>query len=119
MKHGLHHRPRTKAGLVFGLTPLCSALLFAVALASPILPDARSVRLPIHSNGSFNLELSEFSGIVMNGQTLSVDFLFENPIEITDGIVRSGVLLAESSDTQPGQSVIFGAETRAYLIDQN
>jgi hypothetical protein len=95
----------------------------------PALSDAAfsaSKLLTLPRDAEFSqLEFSEFAGIVMQGQILSVDVLFPKILKTIDGSVWSELFLQtaphnnsdENGDHPYSQYVVFGSGTRAYLID--
>jgi hypothetical protein len=94
----------------------------------PALTDppftASKVQYLQENAGAWQADLSGLTGIVMEGQRLSIDLLFPRTMR-TNGSAWSELFLqtAQSNNAEPSgdypysQYVVFGTGTRAYLID--
>ena len=110
---------RTK---VYSRCPLLSSLLLVTVLVCPAFAQTPVVSLSTQFDGFTQQEFFDLDGIVMNGQTLSVDFKF------ADGAVLESIAPVWAElllQTQPhgsdgdypyDQYVVFGPGTTAHLI---
>jgi len=111
-------------------TPMVVFLvLLMTGFATPCL--ALTVTLPPNPTLGFQLfEYTDVAGIVMSGQTLSIDFLFATPFHLIDLVGVGSVSAAAQLYTAPhnppnpngdfpySQYVVFGSGTVAYLLDE-
>src|SRR5262245_19126392 len=67
------------------LTVSCLGLLLVTVLLSTALAATGVVYLPLNDTGFVQVEFSDFAGVTMNGQTLSVDFKFEGDNKLGSG----------------------------------
>jgi hypothetical protein len=86
------------------------------------------VSLPTQFDGFHQKEFSDFTGVTMNGQTLSIDFRFEGGAFLESvAPVWAEILLQTAPRNTPNlhgdypysQYVVFGAGTSAYLLNEN
>jgi hypothetical protein len=85
------------------------------------------VSLPADVDGFLQVEFFQVAGIVMSGQTLSIDFMFSKPLVMIGGPLWSELFLQTGphNESNPNgdypytQYVVFGDGSRAYAIDPN
>ncbi|HET9219990.1 MAG TPA: hypothetical protein VFR18_23630 [Terriglobia bacterium] len=84
--------------------------------------------LPGYFDGSSQQEFFDLSGVTMNGQTISIDFILPVGARLeTVGAVWAEIVLQTAPHNPPNpngdfpysQYVVFGEGTTAYLLDEN
>jgi hypothetical protein len=82
--------------------------------------------LPSEISDLTQVNFTDLAGIVLQGQTLSVDFVFAKPVTVNGAVwselfLQTGPLSTDSENGDPPytQYVVFGGGTRAYLIDED
>src|SRR5688572_21272078 len=115
---------RTKVVLLL----LLSTLLLVTVLISPASAQTGVVSLPRLYDGFLQEEFSNLSGITMNGQTISIDFVFDRESSFeTSAPVWAELQLQTGPKSPPNpngdfpysQYVVFGEGTTASLLDHN
>ena len=124
MDHGRFHE---RVGSRKKVISLSLFLLLVTVLASPSLGQTRVVSLPSQFDGFMQMEFSNVAGIVMSGQTLSIDFVFEDTAYLESIAPVWAQLLLQTGphgtnaagDYPYSQYVVFRNGTSAYLLDEN
>jgi len=96
------------------------------ALPDPPLAVNRMLSLPPSPNGVFHLEFADFADTVLEGQLVTVNFIFPRIMKTGNSPISAQVFLETAENTQTPSSnnpyqryVKFETGTRAYLIDEN
>lgn len=107
------------------LSLLLLCLLSVTVLISSAFASSFVVSLPATAYGFVQVEVPEFGGITMSGQTISVDFMFRTSAEfalrgpvLSELILQSGPHSGEN-DYPYNQYVVVASGTSAYLIDES
>jgi hypothetical protein len=105
------------------LSILLSGLLLVTVLTGSAFASTGAVSLP-EFQGFSQIEFLDFAGIRMDGQTLSIDFLFSRPVRSTGEPVSSELFFQTGAHKSSGGDypytdyVVFSEGTSAYLIDE-
>jgi len=127
MDHGRFHL-RVGSRKKVALRLFFTGLLLVTVLVSPSFAQTRVVSLPSQFDRFLQVEFTNVAGIVMSGQTLSLDFVFEDtPFLESVAPVWAQVILQSgphspsnpNGDYPYSQYVVFGNGTRAYVLNEN
>jgi len=109
---------------VAALPILLSGLLLVTVLSSPLFGSTGQVSLPDSFPGVAQIEFDHVAGLSLNGQTISLDFFFPNPIALEAGSLWAELFLQTASsnstigDFPYSEYVVFGNSSTVTLIDE-
>ena len=109
---------------VAALLSLLSGLLLVTVLYSPAFASTGVVYLPSDFNRFVQVEFSDLAGISMTGQTLSIDFIFSNPLQVNESSLSTELFLQTGPNNSSGdypysQYVVFESGSQGYFVDEN